>query len=279
MFAHNEAAHIARCLDSVATAASDHAFTCIVLANGCTDATEGVVADYAAQHPGITLAAITRGDKSNAWNEYVHRLAPAAVVHFFLDGDCRAAPGALGRLAEALAAHPEARAAAALPASGRNRAATRAAMQRGRELAGNLYALSGEFVGRLRTRGVRLPVGLIGEDSLVGALVKWDLDPASGWRNERIVPVPEANYAFDSLSPLRRDHWQLYFNRRVRYRIRARQLEALRPIIRAQGLAGLPADVHAVYPAAVAAPGSARGLDRLFDLVAVRRMRSQIPTD
>ena len=40
----------------------------------------------------------------------------------------------------------------------------------------------------------RLPFGLIGDDSLVGALAYWDLDPKAGWDTRRIVVCNDAEF-------------------------------------------------------------------------------------
>ena len=95
IFAHNEAEHILACLESLAQAAPDKRLECFVLANACTDETEALVMKYAEGYPGIHLVSIEVGDKSNAWNVYVHEIAPTAEVHFFIDGDVEACPGAL----------------------------------------------------------------------------------------------------------------------------------------------------------------------------------------
>lgn len=277
VFAHNEAENIAASLDSLIGAGLGPHDRVVVLANGCRDATEAVVRAYAASHAQVELASIALGDKSNAWNRFVHEYAGRAQAYIFLDGDCLAGAGALPALVSALVAEPQARAAAALPTTGRHGAVTRLRMIEHRDLAGNLYALSADFVDRLRAGGVRLPIGLIGEDSLVGALVKWDLAPGH-WREERVVPVPEAGFAFRSLNPRSWHDIRLYFNRRIRYSMRGFQLTMVRALIGEAGLAALPADIRSAYPGLLdrLKPGR-RGLDFFFDRLALRRMRAQRP--
>jgi len=245
------------------------------LANGCSDDTERLVAGYAARHTPVHLVSIARADKANAWNDYVHRIAPTALVHFFLDGGCRVAAGALRELAGTLAASPQANAAAAVPFSGRNRDATRRAMVTGAELS-HLYALSGDFVERLKSRRIRLPIGLIGEDSLVGALAKWDLDASRPWQETRVAVAPSAGFQFDSLSIVRPNHWKRYLDRRIRYRMRAHQLHLLRPIIKQRGFEGLPNDICELYPAELPNGGpKVYSLEQWFDRQALKRMHEQ----
>ena len=118
------------------------------------------------------------GDKSNAWNEYVHRLSGEATTHFFVDGDVFLSKDALGVLHRGLAGTPDANASTGVPGNGRNSGNWSALITRDHGIAGNLYALRGTFVDRIRKANIRLPTGLIGDDSWVGAYVLFDLDVA-----------------------------------------------------------------------------------------------------
>jgi len=274
VFAYNEQEHIVSCLDSLPPAAPGLPLTVYVLANGCSDATEAVVAEYARSHPQVRLCSIPLGDKSNAWNYFIHELAPQADRYFFIDGDVRACANALVELHQGLLAHGECHAAAAFPVSGRNCAAARKTMQKGSELAGNLYALSGPFVTRVRALQVRLPVGFIGEDGLVAALAKWDLDPRGDLDNGRVLPCPEAGFSFDPLRVTRPRHWALYWNRLIRYRIRAHEFRLLGPVLKAQGLAGVPGHVGELFRGRIETYRPRwTGPDTFFDWLALRRIK------
>lgn len=276
IFAHNEERNIERCLDSVLFAAGAQGIRCYVLANACRDGTADRVSRYAHGHPWVELVTIELGDKANAWNEYVHRLAPAASVHFFVDGDCCVGARAFSELARALADHSLASLAAALPATGRHRAAARRAVLDGHELMGNLYAMRGDFIDRLRRTRVRLPVGLIGDDSLVGALAKWDLDALRPWNVDRIAVAESATFSFESLSPWHFRDWRIYLARRIRYRVRAHQIEMLKPLLKTQGVAALPEQIRSLYAAYIreARPGG-HGIDHIFDYLARRRIERE----
>lgn len=247
VFAHDEASGIVQCLDSLYRGAPHRPFEVHVLANGCTDGTEALVAAYARARPEVRLHSIPVGDKSNAWNVYIHELSPDAAVHCFVDGDVRVAPGSIAALAETLAPAPHANAAAGLPAAGRSAAAFAREVRESHALPGNLYALSARFVQRLRGAGVRLPVGLIGDDSWVGALALMDLDPAAGWRKDRVLVCEDARFAFDSLRWHRIADARLYWRRRIRYGLRRWQTVMLRAHIEQHGIASLPADVRELY--------------------------------
>lgn len=246
VFAHDEAERILPCLDSVYGGAPPRPFEIHVLANGCRDNTEALVSAYASTHPEVRLHRIALGDKANAWNLYVHERSLHAALHCFVDGDVRLVPGAIAALAAALDGAPAANAAAGLPDGGRNVAGFAAEVRESHALAGNLYALSGRFVTRLRAAGLRLPVGLIGDDSWVGALALMDLDPHGGWQKSRVAVAEAARFVFDSLRWHRPRDARLYWRRRIRYGLRRWQTVMLRAHIEEHGLA-LPLDVRELY--------------------------------
>ena len=272
VFAHNEERHIARCLESVPSVVGTAPVRVHVLANGCTDRT--VDAATAAARCGVVVLDLAIGDKANAWNAYVHEHAPDASHHVFIDGDCRAGPSALQRLVEALAAAPAANAAAAVPGAGRSQRRARAEMRADHALAGNLYALRGEFVARIRRRGLRLPIGTVGEDSLVGLLAKVDLESAGPWRNERVVVVEAARFEFTPLRPWSPSDLRLLVGRLRRYSLRQIQIQALRTIWKRDGLEAWPSDVRDLYPQILdgSLPFRLRGRDALCAPLALREV-------
>lgn len=275
VFAHNEAAHIKRCLDCLADGARERMLDVYVLANGCTDGTEEAVAAYSNGRANVHLVKIALGDKANAWNHYVHSLAVESDVHFFLDGDCRTCPEALDRLYSALQVEKDAHAAAAYPAGGRSVERWTRSMQNDGWLAGNLYALRGSFVNRMRDHNVRLPIGWIIEDGLVGALVKWDLDPKGNWDSRRIAACTNACFAFDSLQWNRSSDWKLYWRRRVRYSEGFFQNRMLRSFVKNDGLSGIPATAEELYRRVGTFPHARFGSNYIFDLFALKRMRQK----
>jgi glycosyltransferase involved in cell wall biosynthesis len=275
VFAHNEASTIVDCLRSILRQTAGRRTQVQVLANGCTDETADVVNAFALEHPEVRPIVITRGDKCNAWNVFVHETSPRAEIYFYVDGDVQVCANAFDALARTLVDAPSVNAAAAVPDSGRSRAQLTEMTCRGRLLHGNLYALPRHFVDRIRQRGVRLPAGYIGDDGLVTSLAKWDLNPEGPFIHDRIAPCPEARFWYRSLSPLRLDDWRLYLRRRVRYSVRHFQHELLAPQLRAQGITGMPGSANELlcHRDRLSAFRRRPGLEGLFDLVALRQMR------
>ena len=202
VFAHNESTRIQRCLESIEAANPNRGLRCIVLANGCTDNTADLARNYANGRKWIEVKEIAVGDKANAWNLFVHEIAAKeSEIYIFMDGDCTVQAGAFQALEQALAHAPLANAATGIP----RRTLTsfggfRRSLMKNPGVAGNLYALPLQFIKRIKLANVRLPVGLVGDDSLVGALACWDLDPSKkNWDFNRIVVVREAEFGYDSI--------------------------------------------------------------------------------
>jgi glycosyltransferase involved in cell wall biosynthesis len=278
VLAHNEERHIGACLDSIFAADPEMAFDVFVMANGCTDRTEAIVAEYAARRAGVHLVSIAMGDKCNAWNVFIHETVPEAApgseAYFFMDGDARATRGSFSAMLRALREQPQAHAASAVPGSGRNRERDARDILQQHGLVANLYALRGAFVERLRASGVRIPLKLEGDDGLVGALVKWDLDPQKvAFDDARIAPCADAQFEFESMSLARPADWRMYWKRAVRYGRRRYEFQLLGKRLKAEGIGGLPRDITELYADA----GSLRlrwdGVYTITNWFALRGMR------
>lgn len=278
ILAYNEEQHIEACLDSLLDGEPGQPLEIYVMANGCTDGTEEVVRAYGERRPEVHLVSIKLGDKCNAWNVFIHdtvpRHCPGRSVYYFVDGDARSVHGSLREMARALNAEPHAHAASAPPASGRNMAHDRDELLRERGLVANLYALRGGFVQRLQAQGVRLPLKLEGDDGLIGALVKWDLDPKNNrFDHARIAPCGQAGFQFESVSPFSPAGLRGYWKRAVRYGRRGYEFELLGKELKQHGIGALPADITALYPKSAALKLRVNGLYTVSNWFALREMR------
>lgn len=279
VFAHNEATRIKACLDSVLNQSSDVPLQVYVLVNGCTDATEAVVDEYARRVKNVVRLSLALGDKVNAWNVFVHELCPDAEVAFFVDGDVEICTGAFRALASTLKAHSEANAAAGVPSTGRGREhMTRLVMDK-HLILGNLYALRGSLIHEMREARCRMPVGYMGDDGLLTSLVKWNLRPDADFHDSRVAGSPQAQFAFRSLSPFRIGDWRVYVDKQIRYSLRYFQHELLRERLVAKGLDGMPSSVDGLYRGAGDLSLRPRpGSTLIFDFLALRRLRKRART-
>jgi hypothetical protein len=209
----------------------------------------------------------------------VHDVAPRAQVCFFVDGDVQVKPGSFDALFMALQRSPGANAAAAVPATGRNKKFLEQLVSKHRLVLGNLYALRGDFVWQAKQAGARLPIGYMGEDGLVTSLVKWNLDPTGPFLNERVTPCSAARFVYRSFSLWLPRDWRTYWRRRVRYSLRHFQHELLVPLLTSAGLRGMPDTVPALYKQQSAMLRRCRprlGIDTIFDSIAISQMRRQL---
>jgi glycosyltransferase involved in cell wall biosynthesis len=278
VLAYNEEKHIEACLDSLFDGDPGLPLEVYVMANGCTDRTEQIVLDYGKRRPEVHLVSIKLGDKCNAWNVFIHETVPQRCpgreIYFFVDGDARSVPGSLRAMVELMRADPHAHAVSAPPRSGRNARQDAEALIRNRELVANLYALRGSFTERLAREGVRLPLKLEGDDGLLGALIKWDLDPRkNGFDDRRIAPCPQAGFEFESVSPLSSVAIRGYWKRAVRYGRRVYEFELLGKELKAKGMPGLPANITALYANAHKLNLRWNGVYTLSNWAALKEMR------
>jgi len=242
----NERKAIGHCLRAVAAASVGHSMHVSVLVNGSSDASLDVARQAAGQLDlPISIYDIRRGCKSNAINQYLYGLRPVAKAYFFTDGYTQVDIAALRTLDAALADHPDANAATAVPSVGRSAAASREAMLRHGGLHGSLFALRSSFVDRLVARGLHLPVGLYRGDGLIGSLAMHDLDARTEWQTRRVVVTP-ATWRQTPLSVLHSGDLVRYGRRLVRQAQGRMENAAIKAIIYERGYEALPNTVAAL---------------------------------
>lgn len=245
VLAHNEERRIGACLASLPIGDPDCAIH--VLVNGSSDRTAEVARSVGGGR--VTVHDWAEGGKARSWNRFLFDLPdPAAEVFVFVDGDVVVAPGAIARLAEALAANPQANAASGVPLNGRRAAAYQQELLVTRGLFGGLYALSGAFIARLRDAGMRLPLDLVGDDGLIGAMAKTDLADESSWRDSRVEPCLDAGFHCEPTA-LRSPRTLLnQYRRMISYSTRHFQNRIISAVMRDTGPAGLPVRLAELYP-------------------------------
>lgn len=281
VFAYNEERGIGAALEHLDACGTEADLRVHVLINGCTDGTEGVVRAFRPRHVRILPVVIAQGDKANAWNLYTHEIAPRdAAMHVFTDGDMRVGKGSVAAFLRRFAEAPHANGCAGLPLSGRSRDAFRAKLIRHHEMAGNLYAVRAGCLAEFRRQGVRLPVGIFGEDGLVTTLIKHDLNMRRPLDQGRVTAAEGAGFAYPPLSPWRLRDWRIYQRRRMRYAVRRQQALMLYALLREQGTEAMPEHVVDLYRQRGRALRLAwNGLDTPFDWTAIRRIRRDIAAD
>ena len=141
----------------------------------------------------IRVWSITVGDKSNAWNQYVHQIWSGEEIIFFVDGYVTLTPDAIQMLGDSVAVDERALGGSGMPSVGRSADQTRQALSSESGLHGNFCCIKGGTLLRMVERQIKLPMGLYRMDSLLGAILCYDLDPGSNvWEDYRIVVNPKA---------------------------------------------------------------------------------------
>lgn len=165
----------------------------------------------------IRLWSMPEPDKASAWNHYLHALVPEGDLAFFMDGYVTVEPDALALMADAFRERPAALAATSMPSTGRSAPGLRRRFLAEGGLHGNLYALSGHTISRLRDSAFRLPSGIYRNDSALGAALAFNLDPGTNnWNWDRIAVVPDAEYHTPTGDPTRLSDIKVQLRRRLR---------------------------------------------------------------
>lgn len=235
VMAHNEERRIGTCLASLPL--GEPGVSVHVIVNGSRDRTAQIAGEFA----GVIVHEYAEGGKSRSWNRFVFETRGlTADVYVFVDGDAEVLPGSIAALTRSLAENPDANAAAAMPRNGRNAETYRRDMIAGHGLFGDLYALRGSFVERMRARGIRLPDDLVGDDGLICAMAKTDLANEDDWRDERVLPCPQAGFLCEPTRLASPGTLAVQYRRMINYSLRHYQNRIVSQIMRGEGPTGLP---------------------------------------
>jgi len=272
ILAHNEQRRIAACLNSIPDDLPNCAIHVVV--NGSSDATARIARDL--NKPNTVVHEFAEGGKSRSWNRFVfHTLHSFADIHIFVDGDAELVRGSVPALVATLRSNPHANLASAIPANGRKAAYYAAQMMTEHGVFGDLYALKGSFLARMKEAGIRLPNDLIGDDGLIGALAKTDLQHEDHWDNTRVQICTDAGFLCQPVHLGNPSTLRGQYRRMINYSVRHFQNKIITAIMRSTGPIGLPQQLVSMYPQWL--PKFAPRRDPRvwwFDVRALNRMRA-----
>ena len=271
VLAHNEEHRIARCLASLLLEADGAPIHVVI--NGSTDRTAEISREVSA--PNLAIHTFAEGGKSRSWNRFVFdTLDHFADVHVFVDGDAEIAPGSVAALLATLEQDSFANLASGMPLNGRRSEAYRAEMRAQHGIFGDLYAIRGSFLSRMKAAAIRLPDDLIGDDGLLAAMAKTDLENERNWDDRRVAVCEGAGFLCE---PVQITHWhtlRIQYRRMINYSIRHFQNRIIKQIMKDRGPVGLPRLLASLY---------SENLDQMvprrsllwwhFDRLALARMR------
>ena len=235
VIAHNEEAHILGCLQGIRAAlenAQDVISEVHIINNGSTDATQSIAEQYVSSMENWFAHEVLKGDKANAWNLGLYEFALNDVLTIYIDGDCKITPDTVNAFVQACKEKPEAYIYAGIPKTkGRTTEDTIRKTLAGNALSGNLFALSPRFVSRVRELNFKLPVGLIGDDSLLAWVSTHDFKLSNGRLDGLLVGVASAEFFYHRLSPTSISNIRLYIRRLQRYSLRHLQQCCIRQFL------------------------------------------------
>jgi hypothetical protein len=214
-----------------------------VLINGCSDGTANVVKMFSEQYPQVKSIELTLGDKSNAWNQYVYSDLNLDANHYFIDGDNWIPAYSLDKLEDVFDTQSNW---AIAPTPIGIKESLRKFMIEHKFISGNCYGVSGEFLSHIISNNFKLPIGFIGDDSLVMYLLQEGVVAGTEVKGIKVVEttgavVPRTPLSFSTIGFMHR--------RYKRYALRHIQQEIVYYLGSKKRLSELPdkaSDFHSI---------------------------------
>ena len=253
--AHNEADFIETCLASIENAISklpaNIPSLVHVVNNGSNDNSDAIIDRFCRARSNFDAVHITLGDKSNAWNIAMYeRVSCDDSLIVFVDGDCTVNTDSLLALTNAANLHSESYILAAIPEPlGRYSATITKNTLEGKALSGNFYAITPFFNSRIKSSNFTLPVGLIGDDSLLAWVAQCDFKLSNGIKENLLIGVEGARFGYHRLIPNSFKNIKMYWRRLQRYSLRHLQQCCIRAYLTLENddFSSLPSNIKELY--------------------------------
>lgn len=252
VLAYNEEDFIERCLDSINKALSSHKnleAEVNIICNGCQDKTYHVSEQYCLNKNGWNVFDVKFGDKANAWNVAIEQGNKEPILTVFVDGDCTISPDSIVSLLNSYNEQPDCYIIAGIPKTkGRTTETTISKTMEGEALSGNFYALTPSFLSKVYQLNFRLPVGLIGDDSLLAWVASHDFKLSTGFTRGYMRGCEGMEFSYHRLTPNNLKNILQYVRRLDRYSLRHLQQSAIREHLeRYDSFESLPNNIQNIY--------------------------------
>ncbi len=252
VLAYNEEDFIERCLGSIDKALSSHEHLeteVNIICNGCRDNTYQVSEQYCQNKNGWNAFDVKFGDKANAWNVAIEQGNQEPILTIFVDGDCTISPGSIVSLLNSYHEQPDCYIIAGIPnTKGRTTETTIEKTMEGEALSGNFYALTPSFLNKVYQLNFRLPVGLIGDDSLLAWVASHDFKLSTGFTRGYMRGCKGMEFSYHRLTPNNINNILQYVRRLHRYSLRHLQQSAIRVHLeRYDNFESLPDNIQNIY--------------------------------
>lgn len=278
IFAHNVSTEIAQCINSLVRQMDSFDYTVYVIVNGCSDNTFQVVQEISQDNGKVIPVAVDIGDKANAWNIFIYQYYDRNSIPIFIDGDVTISGDAVKNIIKYHLDNEKYNSVSSFPwHGGRSSYQWRNDLKKHHQFTGNLYLLSTVFANKIIDKKVKLPVGLIGDDSMLGYLSATDLCSDTDDPYNRIGVCENAIFFYPRLSMLKLKDIKLYYRRRKRYALRRFQQNAIIPMLKKEGCSAMPQNGYDVFKLEGMMPTIKwRGLDTYFDFLALRDIKKKV---
>jgi len=248
--AHNEQERIIESLVHIESAIQGIEVKVAIIANGCSDYTVKQCQCFCDSRIDFSVYDLELGDKANAWNYFIYQVQEKEhkKLTVFIDGDCFISQNSLKAMLQTYEANTHVNAIAGYPATvgGDNHAIKKRMLTNG-DFAGNFYALSPQFLNKIKSIDFRLPTGLIGDDSLL----VWVCGNNLSIKNERqavyFATAISALYYYERLIPSSYKNIRKYLTRIERYSLRRMQQICIRCYVDKFDFDTLPDKIEAIY--------------------------------
>ena len=276
MFVYNLEDELEDSINSACKASQGLDYHLYVMCNGCKDSSLDVAKRLAKNNPRIVPVHIEFGDKADTWNTFVYEVYDDDSIPVFIDGDLTFAEKSIYNIVDYYLKHDYLNAVSGFPwVGGRSAKAWRKSLIENHEFTGNINVLSPRFIGDVKDRNVKLPIGLIGEDSMLGFLTATNLVDGTDSPSDRIGICENAIFIYPKLYMFSTSNIRLYLRRRVRYAMRRLQQDAIVPKLKKEGIDAMPVYANAIFDS-VPLECKWQGLETVFTLLAIRVIKRNL---
>ncbi|MEZ8094209.1 glycosyltransferase family 2 protein [Photobacterium swingsii] len=274
VFAYNLEHHIENSINSIIKNLGDYSADIYIMANGCKDKTAEVAYKIAKNNKKVHVVELSIGDKSNAWNIFTYDYYDNYSIPIFVDGDLEFENNAIKNIIDFHLNNPTYNSISSFPFEhGRSSITWRKELLEKHQFTGNLYLLSQQFISKMIKRKVKLPVGLIGDDSMLGYLSATNLEQNSDYPKQRIGVCQNAIFTYDPLNIFSLKDIKLYLRRRIRYSIRYMQQHSIVPNLKVHGLSAMPENASTISKELLPAIRW-KSSNLIFDMIAKHKLSS-----
>ncbi|MDP2902557.1 MAG: glycosyltransferase [Methylovulum sp.] len=249
--AHNEQDRIIECLVQIANAIqySTYQFQVEIIANGCTDYTVKLCEAFCKINPEhFTLHDLAMGDKANAWNYFSYQVNKANSLAIYIDGDCFISINALEDMVKTYLTNKGVNSIAGFPATtGRGALNWRRNLIENGETPGNFYALTPQFLEKIKALDFKLPIGLIGDDSVLSWVCGNDLSIKNERNKANFGLSINSLFYYERLLPNSIKNIRSYLRRLDRYSLRRYQQKCIRTYVDQYDFSSLPHTIEELY--------------------------------